>query len=52
MPLYKFIKLVLVAPVNFFLCERELYGCNLIACVFCFDVFCNIYPGYQTHSVL
>ena len=44
MPLYRFIELMLVVPVEFF-SGTELYGCNLIACVgvsvscFCFDVF-------------
>ena len=42
MPLYRFIKLMLVAPVDFF-SRKELYGCNLIACLcvccFCFDDF-------------
>ena len=42
MPLYRLIKLMLVAPVDFF-SGRKLYGCNVIARVrvfcFCFDVF-------------
>ena len=48
MPLYRYIKPMLVAPVDFF-CGRKLYRRNLIAfvcvcvCVFCFifDVFYN-----------
>ena len=32
MPLYRFTKLMLVAPVDLF-SGRELYGRNLIACV-------------------
>ena len=32
MPVYRFIKLMQVAPVDFF-SGKELYGCNLIACV-------------------
>ena len=32
MPLYRFIKLMLVAPVDFF-SGRKLYECNLMACV-------------------
>ena len=42
MPLCRFIKLMVVAPVDFF-SVRELYRCNLIACLyvfcFCFDNF-------------
>ena len=32
MLLHRFIKLMLVAPVHFF-SGRDLFGCNLIACV-------------------
>ena len=35
MPLYRFIKLVLVAPVDFF-SGRELYGCNCLLVCMCF----------------
>ena len=35
MPLYRFIKLVLVAPVDF-LSRRKLYGCNRLLVCMCF----------------
>ena len=35
MPLYRFIKLMLVAPVDYF-SRRKLCGCNLISCVCAF----------------
>ena len=38
MSLYRFIKLMLVAPVDFF-SGRKLYECNLIACLCVCSVF-------------
>ena len=50
MPLYRYIKPMLVAPVDFF-CGRELYRRNLIACVrvcvcVCVCVFCFIFDVF------
>ena len=48
MPLYRFIKLMLVAPVDFF-SGRELYGCNLIACVCVYFVFVLTFFYYMDY---
>ena len=45
MPLYRFITLMLVAPINFFSGRNymDVIDCLCVCvCVFCFDVFCNM----------
>ena len=43
MPLYRFIKLMLVAPIDF-LAGGNYIGVTdcLCVCVFCFDIFCDM----------
>ena len=49
--LYSFIKLMLVAPANFF-SVRELYRGQLdCLCVFCFDVFYDMDYGVQNNKL-